>query len=107
MVDTNNESDIEQAARLKKEQDEKNLKTDPAVEGQKNQEELDKKEKEEKDAAEKKAKKMKKLSLFGSFLETLSSGEREVYTEDKVKAVPAFRKYLENMPDSEVAEHLK
>lgn len=45
--------------------------------------------------------------LYEEFLAKCSSHEREVYSSDLVKAVPAFRNFIENTPDNKLVELMK
>ena len=57
---------------------------------------------------EKPAKKAYKFSpLYNRFMEKLSSNEERVYSEDVVRAMPAFRKFVENISDQELADLVK
>lgn len=48
-----------------------------------------------------------KPTLFSEFLAQCSSNERAVYAADHLRAVPAFRKFLENTPDSQLVSLMK
>jgi len=45
--------------------------------------------------------------VYQKFLNTLSSSEASVFSEQPLKGIPSFRKFLENLSDEELYELVK
>lgn len=49
----------------------------------------------------------KKPNLYADFLNVQSSGEKDIYKKDVAKALPALRKFINDMPNEQLLTYFQ